>query len=116
LGRKINTITFTYIDEFSKNAFSLENGEEIELVEQKPVRPRLLRRPKVTKGSHAEGEWQRSNLKLLSQYQTNLKSWDKTARLTIPDLRKLIEYSRLFASEIYNLAIKELEERTISHK
>lgn len=93
-------------------AQALENGEEVELVAKKPVRPRLHRRPKVTKGSHAEGEWQRANLKLLAQYQTDLKSWDSTARLTIPDLRKLIEYSRLFGQDIHNEAVKELEKRT----
>jgi plasmid replication initiation protein len=112
-GRKVHSITFTYIDELANITKSLKNGETVELSNQKPIRPRLLRRPKVIKGSHAEGEWQRSNLKLLSQYQTDLKNWDNTARLTIPDLRKLIDYSRLFASDIYNVAKKELEVRTI---
>lgn len=111
-GRKINAIMFTYIDEFARTAKALENGEEVELVAQKPIRPRLLRRPKVTKGSHAEGEWQRANLKLLVQYQADLKNWDNAVRLTIPDLKKLIEYSRLFGQDIYNVAIKELGERT----
>ncbi|MGB5444022.1 MAG: replication initiation protein [Psychromonas sp.] len=111
-GRRVHAITFTYIDEVAKVTKSLENGEAIELSNQKPIRPRLLRRPKVTKGSHAEGEWQRANLKLLVQYQKDLKNWDNTARLTIPDLRKLIDYSRLFAHDIHNTAVKELEKRT----
>mgnify|MGYP000592651283 CR=1 FL=1 len=107
LGRKVHSLTFTYIDEVK----ALNNGEEVELSNQKPIRPRLLRRPKVTKGSHAEGEWQRSNLKLLAQYQTDLKNWDNAARLTIPDLRKLISYSKVFDSHIYSTAIAELEKR-----
>lgn len=112
LGRKVHSLTFTYIDEVAKVTKALNNGEAVELSNQKPIRPRLLRRPKVTKGSHAEGEWQRSNLKLLAQYQTDLKNWDNAARLTIPDLRKLIEYSRLFAQDIHDTAVKELEKRT----
>lgn len=112
-GRKVHSLTFTYIDEVAKVTKALENGESVELSNQKPIRPRLLRRPKVTKGSHAEGEWQRSNLKLLAQYQTDLKNWDNAARLTIPDLRKLIDYSRLFALKVHNTAVKELEKRTI---
>lgn len=111
-GRKIHSLTFTYIDELAKITKQLENGEIVALSNQKPIRPRLLRRPKVTKGSHAEGEWQRANLKLLSQYQSDLKVWDSAARLTIPDLRKLIDYSRLFASDIHNRAMEELAERT----
>lgn len=111
-GRKVHSLTFTYIDEAEKGTKALENGDEVELTPQKPVRPRLLRRPKVTKGSHAEGEWQRANLQLLVQYQKDLKNWDNIARLTIPDLRKLIDYSRLFAENIHNKAVKELEKRT----
>jgi plasmid replication initiation protein len=115
-GGKVHALTFTYIDEMQKATNALDAGESFTFADQKPIRPRLLRRPKVTKGSHEEGEWQRANLAKLSMYQEQLKDWDNTAKLTIPDLRKLVEYSRLFASEIYNLAIKELEERTISHK
>lgn len=111
-GKKIHSMIFIYIDETAKSIKSLENNETVELLNQKPIRPRLLRRPKVTKGSHAEGEWQRANLKLLAQYQTDLKNWDNTARLTIPDLRKLIDYSRLFASDTHNLAVKEFDKRT----
>ena len=111
-GNKVHSLTFIYIDEVAKMAKALENGKEVELVAQKPIRPRLLRRPKVTKGSHEEGEWQRANLKLLADYQTNLINWDNTARLTIPDLKKLVEYSRLFSVDIHKKAVKDLEERT----
>jgi plasmid replication initiation protein len=110
-GKKAHSLTFIYIDEMAKSIKALENGEEVELSNLKPIRPRLLRRPKVLKGSHAEGEWQRSNLKLLSQYQTDLKMWDNSARLTIPDLKKLIDYSRLFATAIHDTAAEELASR-----
>lgn len=107
-GRSMHSITFTYIDEMAK----LMAGEEVELTAKKPLRPRLLRRPKVTKGSHAEGEWQKANLKILRDYQTALKLWDSVAQLTISDLRKLIEYSRLFDSKTHDAAVRELNERT----
>ena len=111
-GKKTHSLTFTYIDEVAKASKALENGGAVDLLSKKPVRPRLIRRPKVKAGSHAEGEWQKANCKLLSDYQTALKNWDNTVRLTIPDLKKLIEYSRLFASDIHNAAVAELAERT----
>ena len=100
-GNKVDALEFTYIDE----------PDTKQLSDFKPVRPRLTRRPKVKKGSHEEGEWQKANLKLLSVYQIQLKDWDNSARLTIPDLKKLIEYSRLFGVETHKKAVKELTER-----
>ncbi len=111
-SNKAHAISFTYIDEHER----LSSGEVLELGDQQPYRPRLLRRPKVTKGSHAEGEWQKTNLKLLRDYQTDLKTWDSTAKLTMADLKKLIEYSRLFDSATYDAAVKELEERQSKQK
>lgn len=110
-GNKVHALTFTYIDEIKKATKALENGELFTFSDPKPVRPRLLRRPKVRKGSHEEGEWQKANLAKLSLYQDQLKQWDNTAKLTIPDLKKLIEYSRLFDSKTHKNAIDELEKR-----
>lgn len=112
-GRAVHSITFTYIDEQQKAVAAEAAGQSFTLAEQKPERSRLLRRPKVKKGSHEEGEWQRANLKLLVQYQADLKLWDSTARLTIPDLKKLISYSKVFDSHIYSAAITEFEKRTM---
>jgi plasmid replication initiation protein len=110
-GKKAHSITFTYIDEIVKATKSLEKGDTVELSNNKPIRPRLLRRPKVKKGSNAEGEWKMANLRLVSQYQKDLRNWDSTANLTIPDLKKLIEYSQLFATEIHSVAVDELNKR-----
>lgn len=111
-GGKVHSLTFTYIDELQKAKKALEDGKEFTFSEQKPIRPRLLRRPKVKKGSHEEGEWQKKNLSKLSLYQEQLNAWDSSARLTLPDLRKLIDYSRLFNSKLHSKAVKELQERT----
>ena len=110
-GNKVHALTFTYIDEMQKAISADSKGESFTFAEQKPMRPRLLRRPKVKKGSHEEGEWQKSNFQKLSLYQEQLKAWDKVARLTIPDLKKLIEYSRLFGIETHKVAVKELSTR-----
>ena len=104
---KAHSIRFTYIDEMQQ----LLSGNVVELSNQKPIRPRLIRRPKVTAGSHAEGEWQKENLKLLAQYQTDLQAWDSESTLTMPDLKKLIEYSKLFNTKIHAKAKEELKQR-----
>ena len=110
-GNKVHSLTFTYIDEMQKAISADSNSESFTFAEQKPMRPRLLRRPKVKKGSHEEGEWQKANFQKLSLYQEQLKAWDKVARLTIPDLKKLIEYSRLFGIETHKEAVDELSTR-----
>ncbi|MCK5816240.1 MAG: hypothetical protein KAH07_09880, partial [Flavobacteriaceae bacterium] len=110
-GNKIHALTFTYIDEMEKAISAEINGEIFSFSEKKPIRPRLLRRPKVKKGSHEEGVWQKANFGKLSLYQDQLKAWDSSARLTIPDLKKLIEYSRLFGIKTHEIAIKELVKR-----
>ena len=110
-GNKVHSLTFIYIDEMQKAISAESKGESFTFSEQKPMRPRLLRRPKVKKGSHEEGQWQKSNYEKLSLYQEQLKAWDKVARLTIPDLKKLIEYSRLFGIETHKEAVDELSTR-----
>lgn len=110
-GRKIDSLTFTYIDEQQKATKALEAGESFTFAEQKPERPKLARRPKVKKGSHEEGEWQKVNLGRLSLYQDQLKAWDPVAKLLIADLKKLIEYSRLFDSKVHQDAVEQLKQR-----
>lgn len=110
-GKKAHALTFTYIDEMQKAAKSFENGEAIELTNPKPIRPRLLRRPKVKAGSVEEGEWQKANLKLLFNYLQALKAWDPVAKLTIADLKKLVSYSKIFDLSLHEKMQKELFER-----
>ncbi|MDX1727584.1 MAG: replication initiation protein [Pseudoalteromonas tetraodonis] len=110
-GKKAHSLTFTYIDEVAKVTKSLGNGEAVDLSNSKPIRPRLLRRPKVKAGSHEEGEWQKANLKLLSDYLQDLKAWDPAAKLTMADLKKLVSYSKIFDQSLHAKMHKELLER-----
>jgi plasmid replication initiation protein len=110
-GKKAHALTFTYIDEIQKTIKTLENGDTFEYSKAKPIRPRLLRRPKVKAGSHEEGEWQKKNLKLLSNYLRELKAWDPIAKLTISDLNKLVSYSKIFDQPLHAKMKKELLER-----
>ena len=101
-GNKTYAIKFLYIDE----------KDTKQLSDFKPVRPRLARRPKVKKGSHEEGEWMKINFKILRDYRVALKTFDNSLRLTIPDLKKLIEYSRLFGLDTHEDCKIEIAERT----
>lgn len=97
-GRKVTAVKFTYVVESS----SIE----------RPLRPRLMRRPKVTQGSREEGVWMRKNLALLLEYEAKLKAYDTEAKLTLPDLRKMAEYASIAESELQQRLRLEIEKRT----
>lgn len=97
-GRKVTAVKFTYV---------VEVGSE-----EKPLRPRLMRRPKVAKGSHEEGVWMRKNLALLLDYEAKLKAYDPMAKLTLPDLRKMVEYSSIAEPELKRRLAEEIKKRT----
>ncbi|HCE2599722.1 TPA: replication initiation protein [Vibrio parahaemolyticus] len=97
-GRKVTAVKFTYVVE--AGAF------------EKPLRPRLMRRPKVSKGSHEEGVWMRKNLALLLDYEAKLKAYDAEAKLNLPDLRKMAEYAAIAEPELQQRLKNEIEERT----
>ena len=101
-GRKVTAVKFTYV---------VEVGSE-----EKPLRPRLIRRPKVTKGSHEEGVWMRKNLALLLDYEAKLKAYDKAAKLTLPDLRKMLEYASVAEKELQIRLSDELKKRQAKRK
>ena len=115
---RINALNDIYIDyEFIKkgrNIFAVKFSCMAERAKEiKPIRPRLAKRPKVTKGSHEEGEWMRTNYKILTDYRKALKNYDKSLFLTLPDVRKLYEYCLglgwMDKAEFYK---KEIDERT----
>ena len=76
IGRSVHAIKFTYVDESTPEAV-------------KPMRPRLPRRPHVTAGSAAEGEWARKCIALLTRYMAQLEAYDPNEKVSVPDLRKL---------------------------
>ncbi|MGL4734275.1 MAG: replication initiation protein [Enterovibrio sp.] len=77
-GRSIHAVRFIYVTESATNS--------------KPLRPKLVKRPSVARGSHEEGEWMRKNIKLLVDYRNALKAYDNKLNLSLPDVRKLHEY------------------------
>lgn len=93
-GRKVSSIQFNYVIEEASFA--------------KPVRPRLSRRPKVTKGSHEEGVWMRKNLRILLEYERDLKLYDCKAKLEIKDVERIAEYSSICDHVTHKRAKKEL--------
>ncbi len=99
-GRCVSGIQFNYMME--KEIFS------------KPIRPRLFRRPKVTKGSHEEGVWMRKNLDLLMSYAMELKAYDPKAKMDLGDLRKMAEYASIYDSVLEGTLRQEIEMRTKS--
>lgn len=82
LGRAVHAIKFTYVDESAPEAV-------------KPMRPRLPRRPYVTAGSAAEGEWARRCIAVMTQYMTELNAYDPNEKISVPDLRKLAGWYKL---------------------
>lgn len=79
-GKAIKSIEFSYI---------LEKA-----LHTAPIRPRLKRRPKVEAGSHAEGEWMRTNLNILMKYKKDLYEYDSRAKIDMNDVNRILEYSK----------------------
>lgn len=99
-GRSVTAIRFAYVDESTPEVV-------------KPVRPRLPRRPHVTAGSAAEGEWARKCIQILTNYRNSLLDYDDQAKLTVPDLRKLAGwYKTIGHSALEKSVLKEISLRT----
>ncbi|HDI9907500.1 TPA: replication initiation protein, partial [Escherichia coli] len=80
-GRKVTHLVFNYIVEGDKA-----------YIRVKPEPPKLPRRPRVKKGSHGEGEWAKTCLDLVREYEKKLKEYDKKEELPVAYLRKEILY------------------------
>jgi hypothetical protein len=72
---------------------------------------RLLRRPKVLKGSHEEGVWMRKNAELLLDYLGQSLEYNPDFKLTLPDLKKLISYVSIYDSNFERELKLELRSR-----
>ena len=99
-SNKVYFIQFYYYDESSPSINS-----------SKPKRPRLIRRPKVHADTHKEESWKRHNFRLLSDYLINLKQWSPSAKLTMQDLDRIINYSSITNPCRHNEFKKERAER-----
>lgn len=76
IGKKVNSITFTYIVERNPNALT------------KPLRPRLPRRPQVDAGSEVEKQWASRCIDLMKKYKHEMLEFDPQAKLPVADLKK----------------------------
>ncbi len=86
-GRTVKAIKFAYVDESAP-------------ITVKPVRPRLPRRPHVTKGSDAEGQWARKCIKILLDYREKLTAYDVQEKVSVPDLRKLAGWYKIIGDSL----------------
>ncbi|MBD1577901.1 replication initiation protein [Vibrio sp. S11_S32] len=82
-GKAIDSVEFSVLREDDPSVLTLPI---------KPSRPRLKRRPHVTKGAAPEADWANYNIKLLLDYEAELLEYDESLRLEIPDLRRLVQY------------------------
>ncbi|MCW2456450.1 replication initiation protein (plasmid) [Rahnella aceris] len=80
-GKKIESIVFTYIVE--------DDYIDGEIAMSKPLRPRMPSRPRVTKGSAAEGDWARRCIEVMKKYLTDLRTYDAKLKLSKADLVKV---------------------------
>ncbi|EGB7013641.1 replication initiation protein [Salmonella enterica] len=85
--RKVTHIVFSYIVEGDKA-----------YIRVKPEPPKLPRRPRVKKGSHAEGEWAKSCLDKIRDYESRLKDYDKKEELPLKFLQKEILYYEIIGN------------------
>lgn len=99
-GRTITAIQFSYIDETTPKVV-------------KPIRPRLPRRPHVTAGSAAEGDWARKCIQILTEYQEQLRNFNENEKLTLPDLRKLAGWYNIIGHKtLEKITLEEINKRT----
>lgn len=106
VGRKVTHVVFNYIVEGDKA-----------YIRVKPEPPKLPRRPRVKKGSHAEGEWAKSCLDIIRQYEVNLKNYDKTELLPLKYLQKEILYYEVIGnSDAVAYIQNQIEERKTKRK
>ncbi|HHQ6539549.1 TPA: replication initiation protein [Serratia fonticola] len=89
-GRKFESMIFNYIDETD-----ISMSERTFL----PLRPRLPRRPHVTKGSSAEGDWARRCIVVMKDYLVSLREYDPKLKLSKADLRKIETWHKIIGND-----------------
>lgn len=86
-ARKVTHVVFNYIIEGDKA-----------YIRVKPEPPKLPRRPRVKKGSHAEGEWARSCLDIIRKFEGRLSDYDKNELLPLKYLQKEMLYYEIIGN------------------
>jgi plasmid replication initiation protein len=99
IGRKINSVIF--------HCFA-----EREIIE-KPVRPRLKKRPKVIEGSHEHGLWARENMNILVTYFEKVRAYfdGDTSSVKVEDLKKIVAYAKILGEQPNYYAFHALSDR-----
>lgn len=90
IGKKIDSIVFSYLveNDFHGGAKAIS----------KPLRQRLPSRPRVTKGSAAEGDWARRCIDVMKNYLIALREYDPKLKLTTADLRKVEAWYKIIGN------------------
>ncbi len=78
---------------------------------QKPIAPRMPRRPHVKAGSHVEGEWMKRTTEVIFDYEQALLAYDDKLQLPIHMLRRAVQYSKLFKPTWHREKVAELQMR-----
>ncbi|EKR4359793.1 replication initiation protein [Salmonella enterica] len=86
-GKKVTDLVFSYIVE-----------SDTSYIRVKPEPPKLPRRPRVKKDSHAEGEWAKACLDKIRDYESRLKDYDKKEELPLKFLQKQILYYQIIGN------------------
>ncbi|WP_416420728.1 replication initiation protein [Klebsiella variicola] len=100
--RKVTHIIFSYIVEGDKA-----------YIRVKPEPPKLPRRPRVKKDSHAEGEWAKACLDKIREYESRLKDYDKKEELPLKFLQKQILYYQIIGNRD---AVSYIEKTIVERK
>lgn len=100
-GKKVTDLIFHFIIEGEKGYLRV-----------KPEPPKLPRRPRVLKGSHAEGEWAKACLDKLREYQAQLTNYDEKEKISLLYLRKQINYYTILGNkDAVDFIEKEIKNR-----
>jgi len=98
-GRKVGAFIFSYIDEKEHASHTL--------APTKPLRPRLPNRPRVTKGSAAEGEWARTCIRVIRDYQLALQAYSDKLHINAADLKKVHAWYAIIGGSVDKAFLKK---------
>ncbi|MGF1761745.1 hypothetical protein L4D76_28445, partial [Photobacterium sagamiensis] len=98
-GKKYDALRVIYFEQTNINYEALANNVK-EAV--KPTRKLKRRPPKVPVGSHREGEWARENIKILSNFELELKRVGR--KLPAEDVKRMKRYHTIIGQTYTSLS------------